>query len=93
MKSSAVAPYLSLGMLLGFAAAAPPEVQAEIRSSGKKDLGTKVNGVKGGGYSGAGAGSVVVRVLARTCSPFSDFDTRGAIRDVRFQTGKARACG
>ena len=48
MKHASAALTLSLGVLLGFTAAAPPQANAEIRASGKKGLGTKVNGVKGG---------------------------------------------
>ena len=91
MKSSAVALHLSFGVLLGFAAAVPQEVQAEIRASGKKGLGTKVNGVKGGNCNkGRCRISGGTRVGKNLFHRFSDFDTRGAIRDVRFQADKAK---
>ena len=91
MKPSTVAVSLSLGVLLGFAAAAAPEAQAEIRASGKKGLGTKVNGLKGGSCNkGRCRISGGTRSGKNLFHRFSDFDTRGAIRDVRFQTGKAK---
>ena len=76
MKSSAVAPYLSLGMLLGFAAAAPPRGAGWIRASGKKGLGTKVNGVKGGSCNkGRCRISGGTRAGKNLFHRFSDFDT------------------
>ena len=91
MKSSAGVLHLSLGVLLGFAAAAPPEAQAEIRASSKRSLGSKVNGVKGGSCNkGRCRISGGQRAGKNLFHRFRDFDTRGAIRDVRFQTGKAK---
>ena len=91
MKSSAVVLHLSLGVLLGFSVAALPEAQAEVRASSKKGLGTKVNGVKGGscnrGRCRISGGTKSGKNLFHR---IRDFDTRGAIRDVRFQTGKAK---
>jgi hypothetical protein len=85
MKSSAVVLHLSLGVLLGFAAAAPPEAQAEIRASSKRSLGSKVNGVKGGSCNkGRCRISGGQRAGKNLFHRFRDFDTRGAIRDVRF---------
>ena len=91
MKQASAALTLSLGVLLGFTAAAPPETNAEIRASGKKGLGTKVNGVKGGSCNkGRCRISGGKRASKNLFHRFNDFDTRGAIRDIRFQTGKAK---
>ena len=91
MKQASAALTLSLAVLLGFTAAAPPEANAEIRASGKKGLGTKVNGVKGGSCNkGRCRISGGKRASKNLFKRFNDFDTRGAIRDIRFQTGKAK---
>ena len=91
MKKPAVVLYISCVVLLGFAAAAPPEARAQIRASGKKGLGTKVNGVPGGSCNkGRCRISGGTRSGKNLFHRFSDFDTRGAIRDVRFHAGKAK---
>ena len=93
MKSSAVVLHLSLGVLLGFSVASPPEAQAEIRASGKKGLGTKVNGVKGGSCNkGRCRISGGTRAGKNLFHRFSDFDTRGPSGMFAFKPAKPRTC-
>ena len=78
-----------LGLLLAALAAGTGEAAfGEIRASGKNGLRTEVNGVRGGGCNKG-----VCRIGGGTNAGknkfhrFKDFDTRGAIERVEFDTG------
>ena len=77
-----------LGLLLAALAAGTGEAAfGEIRASGKNGLRTEVNGVRGGGCNKG-----VCRIGGGTNAGknkfhrFQDFDTRGAIERVEFDT-------
>ncbi|MEB3253567.1 MAG: filamentous hemagglutinin, partial [Synechococcus sp.] len=82
----------SLGVLLGMSVfVGEPAVRAEIRTSDRKGLSTKVNGRKGGRCDkgickiSGGKNSGKNKFLK-----FKQFDTRGKIKSVEFDTGKRK---
>ena len=84
---------LSLGVLLGMSAAdvAQSSAQAEIRAGKGKGFKTKVNGRKGGRCdSGVCRISGGKKAGRNKFLKFKDFDTRGAIKKVEFDTGGKR---
>ena len=93
MPSSAAVVRLGLGLALGFGILADCglEANAEIKAAGKKSLLTRVNG-----KSGRACHSGVCRVSGGTRSGknlfhrFKEFDTRGKIKSVRFDTSGSR---
>ena len=81
-----------LGLLLAaIAAGSAPSALAEIRATGKNGLRTEVNGLRGGvcnqGVCRIGGGTNAGR---NKFHRFQDFDTRGAIKGVEFDTGGKR---
>ena len=81
-----------LGLLLAaFAVGSGDPAFAEIRASGKNGLKTEVNGQRGGrcakGVCRIGGGT---KAGKNTFHRFKNFDTRGAIKRVKFDTGGQR---
>ena len=81
-----------LGMLLAaIAVGSAPSSLAEIRATGKHGLKTEVNGLRGGrcnqGVCRIGGGTNAGK---NKFHRFKDFDTRGAIQRVEFDTGGKR---
>ncbi len=81
-----------LGLLLAaFAVGSGEPAFAEIRASGKNGLKTEVNGQRGGrctkGVCRIGGGT---KAGKNTFHRFKNFDTRGAIKQVKFDTGGQR---
>ena len=81
-----------LGLLLAaMAAGGAPSALAEIRATGKNGLKTEVNGLRGGRCN-----KDVCRITGGTNAGqnkfhrFKEFDTRGAIKRVEFDTGGKR---
>ena len=81
-----------LGLLLAaMAARGAPSALAEIRATGKNGLKTEVNGLRGGRCN-----KDVCRITGGTNAGqnkfhrFKEFDTRGAIKRVEFDTGGKR---
>ena len=81
-----------LGVLLAaIAVGSAPSSLAEIRATGKNGLKTEVNGLRGGrchqGVCRIGGGTNAGK---NKFHRFQDFDTRGAIQRVEFETGGKR---
>ena len=81
-----------LGLLLAaIAAGSAPSALAEIRAAGTNGLRTEVNGLRGGvcnqGICQIGGGTNAGK---NKFHRFQDFDTRGAIKRVEFDTGGKR---
>ena len=81
-----------LGLLLAaMAVGSAPSALAEIRATGKNGLKTQVNGLRGGscnkGVCRIGGGTNAGK---NKFHRFKDFDTRGAIKRVEFETGGQR---
>ena len=81
-----------LGLLLAaMAVGSAPSALAEIRATGKNGLKTEVNGLRGGrcnqGVCRIGGGTNAGK---NKFHRFNEFDTRGAIKRVEFDTGGKR---